>query len=964
MHTPRVTCDFETRSEVSLKKCGTWRYSVDPSTDILCLAFRLPHWEHGRTGLWHPGFPSLGLRGSGVDSDLWELFDWIAGNGLVEAHNAFFERCIWGNILTPRYGFPEIAHPNWRCSAAKAAAHALPRGLDDALAALGLEIRKDKPEGKVMQRMSKPRRSRKKEREEWDEQGIAHPVVFHLDRVSLESLFAYCRQDVLAEEALSQALPDLSEAEQEIYSLDQEINLRGFQVDAEAVKTALRLISSETTRLNSQLAEMTAGAVGKATQRAQLLTWLKSQGVHLPDTTKESVSKALAMGTYTSIVKDTLLTLQALGKSSTAKYTSMATHLDPSDSRVRGGLLYHGASTGRWSGSGVQPHNFPKGALKSSMEATWAGLLRGEPCEDIMGTLSSALRGAITATPGRTLFVADYASIECRVLLWLAGDEPALAMFREGKDLYLDMASAIYGREITKNDKEERALGKVAILGCLGANTPVLTQRGWVPITSITSCDKVWDGIEWVEQDGCVAQGKKEVHPWLGIEITPDHRVWDGSAWSTVAHLEADESMTLLQSALASVNLPLPDYAQAHGEVLPAFVCDVLAGHAITMSSKRISEKRPLLDVIVVPKSRQKQRENIIGATRRLFRRSNIGNVFSTVLAPSVVGVRIPTMRTTKIMGDEGYTSFPHGWEQGEKRFWPTWLRFPVGMMRIWSWIGKTMTKDINRVISDSLLGQLTYKISVKFRNSNNGSLTWKPVYDLVNAGPRQRFTILTEKGPLLVHNCGYQMGAGKFVSTAMVMGGVEIDDEMSEQVVQAYRSKYWRVKNLWWDMEAAAIRAVSFKGVEVPCGKVTWIMPKKSRFLYCVLPSGRKLAYPDAEVQPKITPWGEVKPSLTYMGINPFNRKWQRQTSYGGLLVENVTQAVSRDLMAEALLRVEASGIYEPVLSVHDEVIAEEIPGMGGDVRAFEDLVATLPSWAEGCPVEAEGWKGFRYRK
>ena len=109
--------------------------------------------------------------------------------------------------------------------------------------------------------------------------------------------------------------------------------------------------------------------------------------------------------------------------------------------------------------------------------------------------------------------------------------------------------------------------------------------------------------------------------------------------------------------------------------------------------------------------------------------------------------------------------------------------------------------------------------------------------------------------------------------------------------------------------------------------------------------------------------PWGEMKGVLTYETVNQYNRQWQRQQTYGGMLVENITQAVARDLMAEAMLRCERSGVYTPVLSVHDELIAEAPIG-AGTVHAFEQLMAECPSWAEGCPVVAEGWNGARYRK
>jgi DNA polymerase len=110
-------------------------------------------------------------------------------------------------------------------------------------------------------------------------------------------------------------------------------------------------------------------------------------------------------------------------------------------------------------------------------------------------------------------------------------------------------------------------------------------------------------------------------------------------------------------------------------------------------------------------------------------------------------------------------------------------------------------------------------------------------------------------------------------------------------------------------------------------------------------------------------TPWGEDRPKLSFMGVNPFNHQWQRQTTYGGSLVENVVQAIARDLMAMAMYRCEQSGIYTPVLSVHDEMIAEADIS-AGTVREFEALMSELPSWAQGCPVAAEGWTGLRYRK
>jgi DNA polymerase len=135
-----------------------------------------------------------------------------------------------------------------------------------------------------------------------------------------------------------------------------------------------------------------------------------------------------------------------------------------------------------------------------------------------------------------------------------------------------------------------------------------------------------------------------------------------------------------------------------------------------------------------------------------------------------------------------------------------------------------------------------------------------------------------------------------------------------------------------------------------------------EGRFLHCELPSGRWLGYPDPEIREKPTPWGEMRPVLTFMGIDQYSKQWTRQSAYGGLLTENVTQAVARDLMAEAMVRCYHSGIYEVILSVHDELIAEG--DEGHPVHEFEQLMSRTSSWAAGLPVAAEGWSGFRYRK
>lgn len=223
--------------------------------------------------------------------------------------------------------------------------------------------------------------------------------------------------------------------------------------------------------------------------------------------------------------------------------------------------------------------------------------------------------------------------------------------------------------------------------------------------------------------------------------------------------------------------------------------------------------------------------------------------------------------------------------------------------------------------------------------------------------------------GKVGILGLGYQCGIDKFVDVAWALGGIVLpresknpNDITSVKVVGAYREKYYRVKQLWYDMETAAGEATFDKeGTVHECYPVKWF--KEGRFLYCELPSGRRLAYADPKIKMMDTSWGARKNTLTFMGVNPKTRKWMRQTTYGGSLVENIVQAISRDLLGESLVRCEESKVYVPILTVHDEIIAEGHKDHGNQ-KEFESLIAQVPTWAPGLPIAVEGFAAARYRK
>lgn len=219
--------------------------------------------------------------------------------------------------------------------------------------------------------------------------------------------------------------------------------------------------------------------------------------------------------------------------------------------------------------------------------------------------------------------------------------------------------------------------------------------------------------------------------------------------------------------------------------------------------------------------------------------------------------------------------------------------------------------------------------------------------------------------GKQAVLGCGYGMGKKKFWGTCKKYN-IKISPAMAELAVDTYRDKNDRIKGFWYAAEAAAIRAVEHPGqvtkiVGVPDHGIRF--KKSGSFLFCKLPSGRKLCFCYPKIVQKMTPWDELRPALICKGVNSVTKKWEEYNLYGGLLVENIVQAVARDLLGAAMLRVKKHGYGIPPLHVHDEVVCE-VQENFGTLDEFEKLMGALPAWAANWPVSAKGWRGKRFRK
>ena len=456
----RIIIDFETRSEINIQKCGTWRYAMDKTTDVLCLAIGLQ--ENQKTTL----VPFGKFNSPAIKHHISRLLE---KDFVLVAHNSAFEYAVWNMILHRRYGWPKALEPkHWDCTMARAAACNLPLSLDKVGLAIKLKNLKMTVVGQMaMYKLCKPMTAAQQEKQ--GKKFCDDPKVF-------KDLYAYCRQDVVAEMELDRVLPQLPLIERRTFEADLVMNRRGVKVDVLAAKNAMDFASQFTEEYNAELVELTNGAVEKATRVAAMKKWLISAGVEawkVESLDKVNVTSLLEDKEVPEKAKEVLRLRRKVGKSSTAKYKAIVSSAGYKD-RIRGTLQYHAAGTGRWGGRILQPQNLPQGTLDEVQTGLAIKIMRRDCLEvfrnnfeNPMEALSSCIRGMIIPEEGKDFLVADYASIEARVLLWLADDAFALNKYRMGVDIYKDMARAIYGksRDYTVK-KEERDLGKRAILGC------------------------------------------------------------------------------------------------------------------------------------------------------------------------------------------------------------------------------------------------------------------------------------------------------------------------------------------------------------------------------------------------------------------------------------------------------------------------------------------------------------------
>lgn len=478
-----LSVDIETYSAADLRETGVYRYAEDDSFEILLIGYSFddgPVLVHDCTkpGCWPRDF-----------------LDALTDPEVVKyAYNANFERTCFAAALEE-----EMPPEQWRDTMIMALEAGLPGSLADAGTALGLpeEQLKD-PRGKALiQYFCKPCRPTRANG------GRTRNLPEH-DPEKWALFIEYNRQDVVTETAIREKLERIrpvAQSEWDLWHLDQDMNDRGVRLDLPMVGEIVRYDEQRREELMEEAREITG--LRNPNSLAQLKAWIERTGLEVPQLRKDDVAALLQDPDLPHDVRRVLEIRQALGKTSTAKYSAML-GAACKDDRLRGILQFYGANrSGRWAGRIVQVHNLAKNFLPDlGLARELAEESDFETLETLFGepafVFSELIRTAFIPSEGRRFVVSDFSAIEARVIAWIAGEQWTLDAFMAGKDIYCETASMMYKVPVVKHGQngELRQKGKVAVLACgyqggVGA-MKAMDKGGSIPEEELQSVVDQW----------------------------------------------------------------------------------------------------------------------------------------------------------------------------------------------------------------------------------------------------------------------------------------------------------------------------------------------------------------------------------------------------------------------------------------------------------------------------------------
>lgn len=442
----KLWLDTETYSPEPIKS-GTHRYAEQVEVMIVTYAI-----DDGQVQTWDV------TSGAPMPSDLQQAL--ADPDVIIICHNSFFDRTVTNYDKRFRIAGDE---KRWFCTMTKAMAHGLPGSLGALCEIFNIptDKAKDKRGHALILLFCKPNKDGSRNTR------LTHPVQW-------AEFLEYAANDISAMRAIDKKLPTWNWQQDEIdlWHLDQRINDRGFLVDVELAKGALRAVDKQQAALASRTEVLTDGEVDSATRRDALLKHLLSiYGVDLPDMQASTLERRLNDENLPAPVRELLAIRLESALVAVKKYKTLLRCMSTYDNRLRGTLQFDGAKrTRRWAGRIFQPQNIARPTHKQIDIDTAVELFKYDGVElcydNVIALASSCLRASIIASPGKHLAVADLANIESRVIAYLAGEEWKLQAFRDydagvGPDIYKRAYSSAFKVPIDSVTKHQRQIGKV-----------------------------------------------------------------------------------------------------------------------------------------------------------------------------------------------------------------------------------------------------------------------------------------------------------------------------------------------------------------------------------------------------------------------------------------------------------------------------------------------------------------------
>lgn len=432
--------DYETQSAADLPAIGSWLYSKDPSTRVIQLAYRFSDWESGRVDIINQFDRSKPFP---LPKECKEH------TGPVVAHNYAFERAISQNVLDWH-----IEMKQWRCTMATARRNGIPGKLSEASSFLSLENGKKAELGEyLIKKYSLPKKD-----------GTFNTMDINDEKAWTD----YGIFDVLACEEIYETLPKLHLDKIEGFAWEdfKVMEAKGLLLDRNVIQRILNAYEATIDKAKIR-AEILCGLTTSGglviMSPSALKTWFADKGIVRKSLDKTNLDK-IEVETEDIDILEVIALRRLLGSKPASKLNTML-NTSSDEGETIGALIYYGTITGRPAGRLWQPLNMPRIA---AADAQYDNALNDlENSTDIAGfekKVNLLIRGTLIPPKDEKIIVADYNAIEARIVAWLSECSWAMERYIAGRDIYLDMAMAIYDKPLTAENDIERQVGKIAIL--------------------------------------------------------------------------------------------------------------------------------------------------------------------------------------------------------------------------------------------------------------------------------------------------------------------------------------------------------------------------------------------------------------------------------------------------------------------------------------------------------------------